>query len=289
MSNWPPLVVLSCDANPDYSFPAVVTAACWRAHGYPVLVAIVDDPGCRFPKTALRALTNLGCSCFLTMHIAAYGYERRYSAKLARFVSCMDQSPHGYPQWRLTGDADMIVCDPRYIRAAPWDDSDGGPIVWNANTYWGSPWDPRWPLCHVAMTATHWASIFRDAVDSDDIFQRWGKYGQEPNGNFSDELILMAALRAHRPDLLARAALLPRDQTCPMGAKHRLDRHAWTAGSIRRGQLIDAHLPRPAWSDRNWPLVAEFVQLQFARTVDIAALSRFRDAFVAKQRLDPTA
>ena len=237
-------IVTSCDGKDDYSFPIPITAASWRHLGYEVIAFLVGNVP---PGITVGTLYDLGVrTLFLD---ADSDYPEHYTSKCIRFFGHQHADNDDI---LITGDADMLMLSKAYMNQY---DPLSDMTFWYANAYDGTQWEPRYPLCHIGARAEVWEQLIPHATVHQ-FLDEYAEYGEEPNGNFSDELIFKEVLKGWDgyPD---RCCMLKREQKNAMGPCGRYDRSYWR--SDRTG-LIDAHTPRPAYTEKSWPMVRSLIQ-----------------------------
>jgi len=235
--------VISCDAKPDYSFPIPITAASWAHLGYGVIAYLIGD----VPRITVSVLYDIGARVLFMD--ADPCYPEHYTSKCIRFFAHQNAYDDDV---LITGDADMLMLSKEYMDQY---DESADMTMWYSNAYDGTQWEPRYPLCHIGAPASVWNDVIPHATVHR-FLDEYAEFGEEPNGNFSDELIFKEVLKTWDgyPD---RCCFLKREQKNAMGPYGRYDRSYWR--SDRTG-LIDAHTPRPAYTDEAWPTVKALIR-----------------------------
>jgi hypothetical protein len=242
------LAVLSATLDPTYAFFAPLTARVWRrvADCGVVLFLIGSEASWRRDprgSVVLEALPNGTDIVFVPQRVGVPDYT------LAQVVRLCAAALEGAPDdWLVVGDVDLWPVGDSHRAALGAGDEFH---VRNADAYGADM--PRFPMCYLGGRRRAWRKTF--GLDAD-LERALAAIPWPADGDWHfDERYATARLRA-APDFATHCRLSAR----PAGTDHgRLDRAAWKEPATLAG-LVDAHLPRPGFTDAHWALLVPLLE-----------------------------
>jgi hypothetical protein len=244
------VIVISCDNQPCFAVPLLVASFQWDRLGWEVVVLLYGTP--ELPSTAGMARVGM-------VHGAQW--EREHSYHLAGF--CHQESVmlgrRLYARtMAMNSDAFVVLSDADIIRLEPLEvPADHGDrlVTWNRNYFDGTPWEPRWPTCHIGGTGVAWAPT--GPISEADMDACRATVGRR----YVDDEVLFKQMFERRcwPQL-----------DIP-GSRRRLERECWVPGSTLVG-MEDAHAPRDMATDAGWarcrPILATALSAERLDAID---------------------
>jgi hypothetical protein len=271
-------VVVASDRNWDYTFYMPLTCLFWQRYvGVEPLVLLVgsdeewmDCPSARVALETTRELVRPQI-VFLKSQPTLEDCTLAQAARLfaAAFV----------PQstYLLTSDMDMWPLS----RHALYRNGERPVHLFSADAYGRH----QFPLCYVGMPAGLWREVLgisrTESVGSQIAriyFDKWGDLKGDRNKAWDwDEKWFTSKLHAW-PGYPDRCQFINRPGSRAGLMSGRVDRANWVWNGPDEPGLIDAHLLRPGFGDRNWGLLRELVNAYLPGMERGAEV--YRDAFV---------
>lgn len=237
--------ILSCTDNPLYDFFLPIAVHSWNKIGVECIVFVPENTSERF-KIAQRYCSNT--TEFHTLDIAP-DREVTYF-QVVRLLGCCLDLPED--EVLITSDVDMAVFG-SYLKT----------YIANNVMIFGSDLTPasQYPMCYASATVKDWRRIMNT----------YGKAYQTVLGELLDD-IQCENMRGNHwskdQDLLKQNVdngVVPiihmtRAHKGTQFATRRCDRDGWNP---MQRDLVDAHLPRPAYEENNFKKILELFQIQY--------------------------
>ncbi len=289
------IVVLGCDANPDYLFPLPMTAALWRKAGWRVRVLLCgpaagwcDGAG----KVAIGRLVDVDAEMVLVRTPEACSRPTTVPQLARLYAAAWSQNPDEY---LLTADADMWP-----MPAMPQLLARGARQPGSIDCYGGDAYDhepkPKVPICYIGAPAGTWRTLMNLAEGQDateamgrDLREHLAETAErnDPDEGFSewcfDERYMGALLTDWRAIFTTVNTVLrfPDKKFWTggpgSGCVGRIDRGDWRQ-SEDLDNVIDAHLDRPGWTERNWGRYGALLAAVAPEVVGLA--TEYREQFI---------
>ena len=281
-------VVLSSDRNPDYLFPLPMTCGLWRERcgRKPLVFLVGEEQEWLEDPPAAECLAALADPAFGDAEIEfirpADGYRTATTGQVVRLFAAQRAGLRA-EDLLLTADADMWPLSRRYFDRTP---EANDLLLYGGDAYAHEP-AFKVPICYIEARAATWRNVFgvkegvglAAAIQSclDDGLAREA-HGLEAAGAPADE-VGQARFREWCFDevlagrhvgaavklgvcvgkVVQRKPSFWRNNSPGAAVHGRIDRSDWRsplpadrlATNGDQG-LIDAHLDRPGWTERNW-------------------------------------
>lgn len=251
-------VVLSSDTHPDYAFYLPLTALIWSLRGWePTVIAVGgDNEWRRSPLREAVAAAREVAGSFSYLDLPGLPFKRTSTvAQVSRLFGWLAAGTQD-DDLVVTSDIDMWPIGPWVLDVTVPTDAF---TILGANAHMDTNGRPtRFPICYLAARAATWRDVIGDtpsiAAGVDRVLAvvpaEYGTHRGVPLGEWClDESYFFGRVWAGHLD---RCRLVARDLAAR--GQMRLDRAAWHE-NWRLADLADAHLPRPGYSDENWPRV----------------------------------
>lgn len=263
--------VLSCTYDDLYLFNLPFAVYSWHKIGVSCIVFIPSQKGTQ----ALKAVYVVGtiikmCPC-VDFHFFDCPVDKQatYAQCSRLYGAALDDV--AMEETLITADADMCVFDRKY-----WQGYNGYPGV----TVIGRDLTPerQYPMCYISMDATTWREVMEIRLRSyqqclDDLLadiecenfrgNYWGK---------DQETIHDAIWRVPTPQYLHFV-----DRAAPgtQFATRRADRDGWVVSP----DIIDAHLPRPGYTEENFLRIRNLFHTMYPEA-DHSWMTEYRNEYV---------
>lgn len=242
-------VIFGCTADANYSFPAPLTIALWRQHGYEPIMVRVGEWRSREAELSERACIALGARV-VPFDLAGCIWSGEWISKCVRFMAPTLPFVEA-DDFVTTTDADLLPLDVEYMKEPDPEKFN----VFNASAYVGFR-DHLYPMVWLAAKSKVWRELVRPSCGdlrkaTIEFVEKWNAIGREQNGNVSDEMILRALLMGW-PHWPQGANLVSRPTKRCMVMADRIDRDLAHVENAK-----DVHLPRPSWTPDVWPRIRD--------------------------------
>lgn len=139
--------------------------------------------------------------------------------------------------------------------------------------------DQHVPVCYVSASPAKWREIMdltgNVTMDMDCDLDYYMSISEDKWT--TDQLILTTELAAFQDEMVWIDRGKSPHSDYPIG---RIDRSAWVA-SHKETQRIDCHLPRPGFSDQNWPLILNEIKENLNPTEeDLQWMNQYRNDYL---------
>jgi hypothetical protein len=226
----------------NYAFAAPLSVIGWRRIGYRCVAVIYPDGQDQFCRDLTAMLMSVGAEVAqaapaMVELTSKMCYPRPWLG--VRLLTLRNISQADPSAFIALGDSDLI----RFAPLDPPAGSEGKLVCWNSNMYYGSPWFPRWPSCHIGGDWAAWGQL-------PGLTPEYAAGGRSQANLWSDEEAMRTYFIAH-PEV--RRVDLERDLSGP--DKHlRMDRDLWLKDQRPLSEMIDAHLPLDCHMSGTWNL-----------------------------------
>lgn len=249
--------IISVTYDDQYLFYLPLVTWCWNKLGHKVVVIGPDMEG-ETDDTRIDLVIDTRWEQDLQFHWVGFEASPEKNATYAqcsRLYAAAFRNLLPGDEVLITSDADMIVLNKEYFENA----QDGRIHIYGADLV---P-EGQYPMCYISMTAGTWRAVM--GIETDEKIQHkldqlLGHLDCEHfRGNYwcKDQETIYNALTAGGWSVVKHnRAKLPHQF-----ATRRADRDGWPE-EIPQG-LIDAHLPRPGYTDKNFAKIMNLIKTYY--------------------------